>query len=541
VAAALALAALAPRAEAQGFTPTPASIERPQPGIDVLDYAFDVRMAWERPVVDGSARITFVRTAGTSELRLDALNFRGVTATVGGRAVTPRMLDSGFALPLAGATGDTLVATVTWQVQPADGLIIRGQRETWTAFGDHWPNRARHWLPVVDHPSDKATVQWTVRIAPGYRVVANGVDAGVDTSGGTVTWRFRQAQPIPTYLMVIGLGRLDEVPLGSTACGAGPNGGCVPQSVLVAPAVRAGFPGTFAQAGEIVRFFASLLGPFPYDKLQHVQSQTRFGGMENAGVIFYAWNLFSATKPFEAGLIAHETAHQWFGDNVTERAWAHAWLSEGFATYLAAMYTEHARGDSAFRAEIAKLRADVMASPVSRTRPVIDTAQGILLQLLNTNSYQKGGHVLHMLRREIGDSAFVRAMRRYQAAFAGGTALTQDFQAACEAESGQSLGWFFEQWLTRPGWAQLAWWWRMENGRAVVAVTQPGPQPPYRLSLPVELTYADGSTELRLLQLPANGGATFRLALAPGKVVRTLRADPRGDLLAAITALPAPQ
>ncbi|MBI3790379.1 MAG: M1 family metallopeptidase, partial [Gemmatimonadetes bacterium] len=480
-------------------------------------------------------------TPGMAELRLDALNFRKLRTTVAGAVVTPRMLDSGFALPLAQATGDTLVATVEWEVAPADGLIIRGVRDSWTAFADHWPNRARHWLPVVDHPSDKASVSWTVRVPPGFRVIANGIPLSADTTGEAVTWRFRHAQPIPTYLMVIGAGRLDEVDLGSTACGDARNGGCVAQSVLVQPALRGTMPGTFAQAGPIVHFFASLLGPFPYDRLAHVQSLTRFGGMENAGAIFYAWNIFQSGKPFPVGLIAHETAHQWFGDNVTERAWAHAWLSEGFATYLAAMYTEHAQGDSAFHAELREMRRAVMASAVSRTRPVLDTAQTVLLELLNTNSYQKGGLVLHMLRREIGDSAFVRAMRRYQLTFRDGNALTRDFQAACEAESGQSLGWFFDQWLTRPGWPEIALWWRMEGTTALVTVTQPGKGTPYRVGLPVELTFADGSREFRVLQVPASGGASFRLALAPGQLVRSLRPDPRGDLLAAITLLAAPQ
>jgi aminopeptidase N len=145
-----------------------------------------------------------------------------------------------------------------------------------------------------------------------------------------------------------------------------------------------------------------------------------------------------------------------------------------------------------------------------------------------------------MLRREMGDSAFVRAMRRYQATFRDGNALTRDFQAACEAESGQSLGWFFDQWLTRAGWPEIALWWRMEGATVLVTVTQPGKGTPYRVGLPVELGNADGTRELRVLQVPASGGAAFRLALAPGQVVRTLKADPRGEMLSAITMVTAP-
>lgn len=539
----LALGGIGPlrTAGGQARRPVPAAaVERPQPGVDVLAYAFDVALAPDRPTVEGSARITFARRAGTRALRLDALGFRAVTAEVAGRAVAASVGDSGIVVPLddvaMGAAVDTLVATVRWQARPADGLILRGAGSEWTAFADHWPDRARHWLPVVDHPSDKATVQWTVRVPTGLRVVANGVPLSVDTVGGedgaTVTWRFRHAQLIPSYLMVVGVGALVEVPLGVTACGAGRDGGCVPQAVVASPATVAALPGTFAEAGEIVRFLSGLVGPFPYDRLWHVQSRTRFGGMENAGAIFYAWELFTRPAPFPAGLIAHETAHQWFGDHVTERAWGHVWLSEGFATYLAAMYTEHARGDTAFRAELGRLRREVMASPVSRTRPVLDTAETVLLRLLNTNSYQKGGLVLHLLRREIGDSAFVRAMRRYQRAHGDGTALTRDFQAACEAEAGRPLGWFFTQWLRRPGWPSLAVRWTDGAGGVTLAVSQAGA--PYRLSLPVEVVRADGRRERHVVAVPASRRSRLRLALGSGAAVTAVVADPDGEVLAEV-------
>ena len=117
------------------------------------------------------------------------------------------------------------------------------------------------------------------------------------------------------------------------------------------------------------------------------------------------------------GLIAHETAHQWFGDAVTERDWSHLWLSEGFATYFAALWTRAARGDSAFRAQMARIR-DARCSPTrspSPKRPVIDTIETNLLALLNRNSYEKGGFVLHMLRAQVGERAFFDALRAYYA------------------------------------------------------------------------------------------------------------------------------
>ena len=123
-------------------------------------------------------------------------------------------------------------------------------------------------------------------------------------------------------------------------------------------------PGPFARAGEMVQLFSRLVGPFPYEKLAHLQSSTRFGGMENASAIFYA------DAPFRGGgtreeTIAHETAHQWFGDAVTEREWPHVWLSEGFATYFAALWTRAARGDSAFRDQMAAFATTILADSAS--------------------------------------------------------------------------------------------------------------------------------------------------------------------------------
>ena len=118
--------------------------------------------------------------------------------------------------------------------------------------------------------------------------------------------------------------------------------------MYTAPEQSKAMPGPFASAGDIVALFSRLVGPFPYEKLAHLQSSTRYGGMENASEIFYADGAFRRGTMNDE-LIAHETAHQWFGDAVTERQWPHVWLSEGFATYFSALWVREARGDSAFR------------------------------------------------------------------------------------------------------------------------------------------------------------------------------------------------
>ena len=222
-------------------------------------------------------------------------------------------------------------------------------------------------------------------------------------------------------------------------------------------------PGNFAKAGDIVRLFASQVGPYPYEKLAHLQSSTRFGGMENASAIFYSDRAFRGAGVSE-GLIAHETAHQWFGNSVTEREWPHIWLSEGFATYWAALWTQRARGDTAFRAEMARIRSEILSDTNAvAKRPVIDTIETTLLDLLNVNSYQKGGFVLHMLRSELGDSAFFRGVRDYYARNKHATALTSDIQDALERSSGRKLDGFFDRWLRRPGYPEIEVVWSTDS------------------------------------------------------------------------------
>jgi len=287
----------------------------------------------------------------------------------------------------------------------------------------------------------------------------------------------------------------------------------------------------------IVERFARLVAPFPYDRLAHLQSSTRFGGMENAGAIFYSdAAIRRGTLP--EGTVAHEIAHQWFGDAVTPRAWPHVWLSEGFATYWTELWVEHSAGDSAFRAGMARIRGQIVGNRVATARPVIDTVETDLLALLNVNSYQKGGFVLHMLRGEIGDSAFFQGVRAYYARNQHGTALTDDLRRAVEETSGRDLRWFFDQWLRRPGWAEVAWSWAHDvSARQTRLVVEQGARFGYfRFPLTVRVTRQDGTvTEVRV-EVPAEERATIALPIVMDRPPARVEVDPRVEVLGAIRA-----
>jgi aminopeptidase N len=511
-----------------------------QPGIDVRDYDIHVELPDTGAFIRGDVTVTVRRAAGVSTLRLDlvdALTVRGIE--VNDRAVGPVHAHNRIEVPLGGVSGDSVSVRVRYDGTVSDGLVVlKDAQGRWTWFGDNWPDRTRQWLPTVDHPSDKATVSWTVRAPTGRTVVANGTLLGVRALGGREArlseTRWREAQPIATYLMVIGAGPLVSVPLATTGCAQTDVSRCVPQSVYVMPENREWLPGPFAAAAPIVALFESLVAPFPYEKLAHVQSATRFGGMENASAIFYAYELFP-TRKMNEGLIAHETAHQWFGDAVTEREWGHLWLSEGFATYFAALWTRKSRGDSAFHAEMATIRQQVLDDSVVARRPVIDTAQTNYLALLNANSYQKGGYVLYMLHRQLGDSAFFRGLRSYYVNHRNGNALTDDLRAELERSSGRSLGQYFDQWLRRPGVATPSIGWAHDATDSTVSllVLQDSSRA-YELPLTVLITERSGEQRRVEVAIPAQARATVTL---PGRFPArpaSLTFDPDHFLLARI-------
>jgi aminopeptidase N len=338
--------------------------------------------------------------------------------------------------------------------------------------------------------------------------------------------------------MVIAAGPMIRYDLPASTCHRGENGECVQQSVYVMPENRSWLPGVFTTTDGIVSLFERLVAPFPYEKLAHLQSSTRFGGMENASAIFYDGKLFPAQK-LSDDLLAHETAHQWFGDAVTEREWAHLWLSEGFATYFAALWDGQARGEAGYRATLAKLRANILSDATVAQRPVIDTAQTDYMALLNANSYDKGAFVLSMLHRELGDSAFFRGVRSYYLAHRHGNAVSDDLRAALEQSSGRSLSQFFEQWLRRPGYAEPAVGWAYDAGTGTVSVfaLQEGRFGAYALPLTVVVTDADNVAHRSVVNLSAEPRASAPL---PGRFPRrpvSISFDPDSTLLARITRL----
>jgi aminopeptidase N len=530
----LTVLALALPAAAQ-FPEAPVGPDGYRPGVDVQRYAFDLTLTDASDRIEGVATIDVRFTSDTlTVLPLDLVATTGGTGmtvsavTEEGRATTFRHRDQRLEVILSAppAAGEQRTFTVIYAGVPEDGLIIGENRHgRRTFFGDNWPNRARHWLPTVDHPSDKAFFEWTVTLPATYNVVANGrLRENSDLGDGRRRVRYVTEAPLATKIAVIGAADF-AVEVAEVVDG-------IPVESWVYPEDReAGFY-DFARAVRALQVFTSLLGEYPFEKLANVQSTTRYGGMENASAIFYDEASVTGTRVNEA-LIAHEVAHQWFGNAVTETDWPHLWLSEGFATYLTHVYFELTYGEDVRAQRMAADRRIVAAfAAANPDRPVVDTTYATPTDLLNANSYHKGGWVLHMLRRQVGDEAFFEGLRTFYTQYRGGNADTDAFRKVMETVSGRNLGAFFEQWLIRPGVPRVSGSWRHADGRLTVTLHQTQPGAPFTFPLEVSVVATSGA-QIEVLQF---GGAETTLMLELPERPTEVILDPRVHALMALEA-----
>ncbi|HLJ45772.1 MAG TPA: M1 family metallopeptidase [Bryobacteraceae bacterium] len=440
--------------------------------------------------IEGSTTVTVRFLAdGVTQIALDlasAANGKGmtvteVTSTAGNvqyRHEHDRLV---LSLSTEGRSGEKREFTVRYHGVPASGLRIGnnkyGER---TFFSQNWPDLARQWLPTVDHPYDKASSEFIVIAPSKYQVVANGsLEEELDLGDGRRSTHWRQSVPIATWLNDIGVAQFSARQIGAASG--------VPLQTWVYHQDRDAGMATFDEpARQAMEFYCDHIGPYPYAKLANVEAAGVNGGMEHASAIFYGEK--SVTMKPAVGLVAHEVAHQWFGDSVTEKDWDDVWLSEGFATYFALLTAEHYQGRDAFIAGLKTARDRIFA--LEKRSPELTIRHNNLSDMgkvLNQMVYQKGGWTLHMLRGVIGTEKFWAGIRAYYQTYRDGNASTDDFRRVMEDASGMELGWFFQQWLNRPGFPVIdgSWHYDPEASRIIVDLAQTQPGEVYRL--PVEI------------------------------------------------------
>jgi aminopeptidase N len=496
--------------------------------IDVLHYRYEIELNDQSDAIVGKALVTIKFLSDASEIRLDLVSLeeeKGMMAyqvLEQGQRLTSSHKDNVLLFQLAkpAKKGEERTFEIGYMGTPKDGLIIsRNQYGDRTFFADNWPNRAHNWIPCNDTPADKASVEFIVTAPSQYRVISNGLlveEKAIDATRKKTYWK--EDTPIATKVMVIGAARFAVTRVDSAYR--------VPVTAWVYPQDSAKGAYDYALADDILGYMESYIGPYPYKKLANVQSKTIFGGMENANAIFYAENTVTGTRSSEA-LLAHEIAHQWFGNTATEKSFAHLWLSEGFATYFTNLYIEHKYGADSFQKRLQDERRQVIQFVRTSNHPVVDSTSDYM-DLLNANSYQKGNWVLHMLRRTVGEEGFKKSIKAYYNLYKDSNADTRDFQRVVEETTGAKLDTFFRQWLYQPGVPKLDVRWRSQPSKAIEINVLQQSKVLYQLPLEIGIVYKDGSQEVQRINV-SRAAEAFQVPVKekPVKVIL----DPNTNLL----------
>lgn len=409
-------------------------------------------------------------------------------------------------LPRAANRGDKLSIAITYHGRPKDGLIFARDRDgKQSATGDNWPNRVHQWIPTLDHPSAKATASFTISAPQRYQVVANGKLLNTTAGASASLWKFEESRAIPPYCMI--------VTVNEGAIINSPDQTITNLIYNVPQRDRDYAVKGFSSAAPALAFFNQTIAPYPYEKLALIIAETRFGGMENSSAIVFPNNLLAQRGGEQMSarfgipvrienVVAHEIAHQWFGDSVTESTWADLWLSEGFATYFAGLFIEKYEGDTAFREYMRDAAQQYLRYAKHNHVPIHDTTTQDLMGLLNDNNYQKGAWVLHMLRTQLGDEAFFKGVRNYYNDHREANATTEDLRSALEKSSGKNLKEFFGRWIYGAGHPryQLSWgsMERASKTSVVVRLNQLQEDEPFLDPVPIVFT-VNGKPELRTI------------------------------------------
>ena len=509
------------------------------PNIDILNYKFEIHLNDTSDIIYGSADIALNIKDSEDRVRLDLISQgkdgKGMEVkkvTFNGSEVSYSH-DNDVLLIETGALeySSRDIINVVYSGMPITGLIIgpnmHGDR---TFFSDNWPNKARNWLPLVDHPYDKSTAEFVV-IAPNhYQVISNGLlveETNLNKELKKTHWK--QSVPISCWLYALGVAEfaVDYVDYFE---------GKSIQTWVYKQDRDNGFYDFKIPTKHTMEFFSDYIGPFAYEKLANVQSNSVKGGMESATAIFYSDVSVTGDRSVRwRNVVIHEVAHQWFGNCVTEYDWDDVWLSEGFATYFTLMFREHAYGRDDFvnglndakRLVYNHYKTDKESSIVHNN---LKDMKDVLTYSLQ---YQKGAWVLHMLRNYIGEDNFRKGIRNYYKKYYNSTTTTNQFKTEMEVVSGMNLDTFFDQWLYKGGNMVLDGNWKFDEKKGRIEVNLNQVQNDgYLFEMPVELGILYNDKNLEKIQTVKLEKEKGRFYIASDSKPISIKIDPNTKLLA---------
>jgi aminopeptidase N len=406
--------------------------------IDVGHYAVTLAYDDDQRTLTGTLAATGTLLEPTDQIALDADGPRITAVRSYGAAINFAQADQELIIELGDvlAPGTEFSLEVDYSVAVAEQSFFRGDVGLFATPGGFWsvnePDGASTWLPVNDHPTDKATWTFEITVAEGVTAVSNGELASTSSAEGATTWSWQQTEPMASYLITLLVGEYELVEDGTSPSG-------VELISVVLRSRRQTLDIYLTATRQQLAFFEDLFGPYPFDRYGiAITDSVPSLAMETQGLsLFSAADLDGTLGPTQQALLAHELAHQWFGDAVSPATWNDIWLNEGFATYAEWLWFEEiGLGTAQERAERALSDLPPVGWPLNRPA-----------ELFGTVTYQGGGTVLHALRLTIGDEAFFAGLRNWVATYLDGSASTLDFQTLMETTSGTELDRFFDLWV----------------------------------------------------------------------------------------------
>ncbi|MFD8704067.1 M1 family metallopeptidase [Kitasatospora sp. NPDC059648] len=410
------------------------------------ELALDYRPGPNR--LAASARLSAVANAALAEFALDLSEFRIGRVLVDGKAA--RYTHRGGKLRVRPAKALAAGAAFTVEVHYTGNP--RPVRSPWGGLG--WeeltegalvasqPVGAPSWFPCNDRPADKATYQVAVTTPSPFTVLSGGRLLTRTTRASSTTWVYEQSAPTSPYLVTVSIGHYRPVPL--TARPDTPRAGFVPQTGYVPQRLAEAFARDFARQPEMMAYFTDVFGPYPFGEYAVVVADEELDvPVEAQGVATFGTNHLGGGWERER-LIAHELAHQWFGNSVSIADWRHIWLNEGFAKYAEWLWSEHAGGPGA---AVHAAAAHRLLAGLPQDLRLGDPGRRLMF---DDRLYQRGGLAVHALRLALGEDAFFAVLRDWTEVNRHGVVATSDLLAHASRYTAVPLGPLFEAWLERP-------------------------------------------------------------------------------------------
>ncbi len=396
---------------------------------------------------------------GAREVTFDAVDMKVKGASAGSRKCRTKYDKKRLTLtlPRSYKAGEEVSVSVRYRVEkPKLGIyFIHPEKaypdtptQVWTQGQDEY---SRYWYPCHDAPQEKATTEMVATVPEDFTAVSNGALLKVkrDAKRKTRTFHWKIAVPHSTYLVTLATGRWVEI----RDSWAG-----IPITYYTEKERAKQAKLVFGKTPKMVKFFSQAIGvKYPYEKYAQVAAANFiYGGMENTSATTQTDLVLcderALAENWHEGLVAHELAHQWFGDLLTCKDWSHAWLNESFATYFDALFDEHDHGDASFRYHmLANARTYFGEDKEHYRRPIVTNVYKEPSDIFDRHLYEKGSTVLHMLRYVLGDKLWWRSINTYVTDNAGKSVETLDLINAIEKATGKNLRWFFDQWIFKAG------------------------------------------------------------------------------------------